>query len=81
MLILDELGFQGLDRREAHLLFKVIADRYENGLDNHHLQHPMRGCQTRGSSLGQTEPATIGQREHQLDYSYNRSNAHCFPIE
>ena len=31
MLILDELGFQALDRREAHLLFKVIAHRYEKG--------------------------------------------------
>lgn len=29
VLILDELGFQALDRREAHLLFKVIAYRYE----------------------------------------------------
>ena len=31
VLILDELGFQALDRREAHLLFKVIAHRYEKG--------------------------------------------------
>ncbi len=29
VLVLDELGFQALDRREAHLLFKVIAYRYE----------------------------------------------------
>jgi DNA replication protein DnaC len=31
VLILDELGFQTLDRRDAHLLFKVISYRYERG--------------------------------------------------
>jgi DNA replication protein DnaC len=29
LLIIDELGFQALDRRDAHLLFKVINSRYE----------------------------------------------------
>jgi DNA replication protein DnaC len=29
VLILDELGFQALDRRDAHLLFKVLSSRYE----------------------------------------------------
>jgi len=29
VLIIDELGFQALDRRDAHLLFRVIAHRYE----------------------------------------------------
>lgn len=31
VLIIDELGFQALDRRDAHLLFKVISYRYERG--------------------------------------------------
>ena len=31
LLIIDELGFQDLDRRDAHLLFKVISHRYERG--------------------------------------------------
>lgn len=29
VLVLDELGFQSLSRRDAHLLFKVISSRYE----------------------------------------------------
>ena len=29
VLIIDELGFQALDRKDAHLLFKVISYRYE----------------------------------------------------
>ncbi len=29
VLVIDELGFQALDRRDAHLLFRVIAHRYE----------------------------------------------------
>lgn len=29
VLIIDELGFQTLDRRDAHLLFKVLTTRYE----------------------------------------------------
>lgn len=29
VLVLDELGFQALSRRDAHLLFKVISHRYE----------------------------------------------------
>ena len=31
VLIIDELGFQTLDRSDAHLLFKVISYRYEKG--------------------------------------------------
>lgn len=31
VLIIDELGFQALDRRDAHLLFKAISYRYERG--------------------------------------------------
>lgn len=31
VLIIDELGFQSLDRKDAHLLFKVISYRYERG--------------------------------------------------
>lgn len=31
VLVIDELGFQALDRRDAHLLFKVISFRYERG--------------------------------------------------
>lgn len=31
VLIIDELGFQAFDRRDAHLLFKVISYRYERG--------------------------------------------------
>jgi DNA replication protein DnaC len=31
VLIVDELGFQALDRRDAHLLFKVLSHRYERG--------------------------------------------------
>ena len=31
VLVIDELGFQALDRRDAHLLFRVIAHRYERG--------------------------------------------------
>jgi DNA replication protein DnaC len=31
LLIIDELGFQALDRRDAHLIFKVISYRYERG--------------------------------------------------
>jgi len=31
VLIIDELGFQAFDRRDAHLLFKVIGYRYERG--------------------------------------------------
>ena len=31
VLIIDELGFQTLDRKDAHLLFKVISHRYEKG--------------------------------------------------
>ena len=31
LLIVDELGFQSLDRRDAHLLFKIISYRYERG--------------------------------------------------
>jgi len=31
LLVIDELGFQALDRKEAHLLFKVISYRYERG--------------------------------------------------
>lgn len=29
LLVVDELGFQSLDRRQAHLLFRVVAHRYE----------------------------------------------------
>ncbi len=29
VLIIDELGFQALDRKDAHLLFKVLSSRYE----------------------------------------------------
>jgi len=29
VLIIDELGFQALDRKDAHLLFKVLSHRYE----------------------------------------------------
>jgi len=29
VLIIDELGFQALDRRESHLLFRVVSERYE----------------------------------------------------
>ena len=29
VLLIDELGFQALDRRDAHLLFKVLSTRYE----------------------------------------------------
>jgi len=31
VLIIDELGFQALDRRDAHLLFRVLSYRYERG--------------------------------------------------
>jgi len=31
LLIIDELGFQALDRHSAHLLFRVISQRYERG--------------------------------------------------
>ncbi|MBM3280266.1 MAG: ATP-binding protein [Candidatus Handelsmanbacteria bacterium] len=31
LLIIDELGSQALDRRDAHLLFKVISYRHERG--------------------------------------------------
>jgi DNA replication protein DnaC len=31
VLIIDELGFQAFDRRDAHLLFKVVSYRYERG--------------------------------------------------
>ena len=31
VLIIDELGFQTLDRSDAHRLFKVISYRYEKG--------------------------------------------------
>jgi len=31
VLIIDELGFQAFDRRDAHLFFKVISYRYERG--------------------------------------------------
>jgi DNA replication protein DnaC len=31
LLIIDELGFQALDRRSAALLFRVISHRYEKG--------------------------------------------------
>jgi len=31
VLVIDELGFQALDRRDAHLLFKVVSSRYERG--------------------------------------------------
>lgn len=31
LLVVDELGFQALDRRDAHLLFKVVSGRYERG--------------------------------------------------
>ena len=27
--IIDELGFQAMDRRDAHLLFQVVSYRYE----------------------------------------------------
>jgi len=29
VLIIDELGFQDLDRRDAHLLFHLVSSRYE----------------------------------------------------
>jgi len=29
VLVIDELGFQTLDRGDAHLLFKVVSARYE----------------------------------------------------
>lgn len=29
ILIIDELGFQAMDRRDAHLLFQVVSYRYE----------------------------------------------------
>jgi DNA replication protein DnaC len=29
LLVIDELGFQAMDRRDAHLLFQVISYRYE----------------------------------------------------
>jgi DNA replication protein DnaC len=29
VLVIDELGFQTLDRSDAHLLFKVVSARYE----------------------------------------------------
>lgn len=31
VLVIDELGFQALDRRDAHHLFRVISYRYERG--------------------------------------------------
>lgn len=31
LLIVDELGFQALDRKDAHLLFRLISYRYERG--------------------------------------------------
>lgn len=31
VLIVDELGFQTLDRKDAHLFFKVVSYRYERG--------------------------------------------------
>lgn len=31
LLIIDELGFQDLDRRDGHLLFKVISHRFVSG--------------------------------------------------
>ena len=31
VLVIDELGFQALDRRDAHHLFRVISYRYEKG--------------------------------------------------
>lgn len=31
VLVIDELGFQALERRDAHLLFKIISYRYERG--------------------------------------------------
>lgn len=31
VLVIDELGFQALDRRDAHLLFRVVSYRYERG--------------------------------------------------
>jgi DNA replication protein DnaC len=31
VLVVDELGFQALDRKDAHLLFRVISHRYERG--------------------------------------------------
>ena len=31
VLVIDELGFQALDRRDAHHLFRVISHRYEKG--------------------------------------------------
>lgn len=29
VLIIDEMGFQAMDRRDAHLLFRVLSSRYE----------------------------------------------------
>jgi DNA replication protein DnaC len=31
LLIVDELGFQALDRKDAHLLFRLVSYRYERG--------------------------------------------------
>lgn len=31
VLVVDELGFQALDRRDAHLLFRLVNTRYERG--------------------------------------------------
>ena len=31
VLVVDELGFQALDSKDAHLIFKVVAHRYERG--------------------------------------------------
>jgi len=31
VLVVDELGFQALDRKDAHLLFRLVSHRYERG--------------------------------------------------
>jgi DNA replication protein DnaC len=62
VLVIDELGFQTLDRSDAHLLFKVVSARYERSstiiTSNKSIREwPKDACRRRGAHHGYPGPA------------------------
>ena len=59
VLIIDELGFQALDRKDAHLLFKVISYRYERSstiITSNKMHQPVAGDARRRRSARHRHP-------------------------
>lgn len=67
LIIIDELGYETLDRERAHLFFQVIAKRYERGSVILTSNKPFEEW---GTLLGGDEAAAVGLLDRLLHHSH-----------